>query len=399
MKKILLSMLLVAFTGAAIAQNELVFKFTQSTGAVSVTDETGATVEGVSATVTLNTGSYKGLNVGNDTILCSNTNSSDASASAPITYTLKIEGASDFSFDNIFVRGVALNGDGNFQNAVQTPRQRYFAISTGKNEADITSYNEAEIKDICGDSYLNGNPTNHWFSNSESTAIDGALYIKISVYNDASTIEAEQAKGCFYGLTAVTLTQNHTLAVGEAGWASIILDHNTVIPETVEAYAISERDGSVATLAPVTGVLPASNAVLIKADTDNYTFAYTRASSTIASNLLSGALVDTEITPAEDTYYILANGANGIGLYIVDENPETESYEAFTIGANKAYLCIEGGAASNVFSFRIEGTTAIDEVNGDNGNVEGIYDLTGRRVESISTSGIYIINGKKVVIK
>ncbi|MBQ7877835.1 MAG: hypothetical protein IJ319_00005, partial [Bacteroidaceae bacterium] len=150
MKKILLSMLLVAFTGAAIAQNELVFKFTQSTGAVSVTDETGATVEGVSATVTLNIGSYKGLNVGNDTILCSNTNSSDASASAPITYTLKIEGASDFSFDNIFVRGVALNGGGNFQNAVQTPRQRYFAISTGKNEADITSYNEAEIKDICG---------------------------------------------------------------------------------------------------------------------------------------------------------------------------------------------------------------------------------------------------------
>ncbi|MBQ7878420.1 MAG: hypothetical protein IJ319_03030 [Bacteroidaceae bacterium] len=399
MKKILLSMLLVAFTGAAIAQNELVFKFTQSTGAVSVTDETGATVEGVSATVTLNIGSYKGLNVGNDTILCSNTNSSDASASAPITYTLKIEGASDFSFDNIFVRGVALNGGGNFQNAVQTPRQRYFAISTGKNEADITSYNEAEIKDICGNSYLNGNPTNNWFSNSESTAIDGTLYIKISVYNDASTINAEQAKGCFYGLTAVTLTQNHTLAVGEAGWASIILDHNTVIPETVEAYAISERDGSVATLAPVTGVLPANNAVLIKADTDNYTFAYTRTSATIASNLLSGALVDTEITPAEDTYYILANGANGIGLYIVDENPETEGYEAFTIGANKAYLCIEGGAASNVFSFRIEGTTAIDEVNGDNGNVEGIYDLTGRRVESISTSGIYIINGKKVVIK
>ena len=44
-------------------------------------------------------------------------------------------------------------------------------------------------------------------------------------------------------------------------------------------------------------------------------------------------------------------------------------------------------------------STGIDEVKGKDGNVEGIYDLSGRRVTEISESGIYIVNGKKVLVK
>jgi hypothetical protein len=43
--------------------------------------------------------------------------------------------------------------------------------------------------------------------------------------------------------------------------------------------------------------------------------------------------------------------------------------------------------------------TAIDEVKGENGEVKTIYDLTGRRVENITNAGIYIVNGKKVLVK
>ena len=42
--------------------------------------------------------------------------------------------------------------------------------------------------------------------------------------------------------------------------------------------------------------------------------------------------------------------------------------------------------------------TGIDEVKGENGEVKTVYDLNGRVVEN-PTSGIYIVNGKKVVIK
>ena len=43
--------------------------------------------------------------------------------------------------------------------------------------------------------------------------------------------------------------------------------------------------------------------------------------------------------------------------------------------------------------------TAIDEVKGENGEVKTIYDLTGRRIENITNAGIYIVNGKKVLVK
>ena len=42
-------------------------------------------------------------------------------------------------------------------------------------------------------------------------------------------------------------------------------------------------------------------------------------------------------------------------------------------------------------------TTGIDNVEGENG-VNVIYDLTGRKIENITKAGIYIINGKKVLV-
>ena len=42
--------------------------------------------------------------------------------------------------------------------------------------------------------------------------------------------------------------------------------------------------------------------------------------------------------------------------------------------------------------------TGIDEVKAENGKVKTVYDLQGRKVEN-PTNGVYIINGKKVVIK
>ena len=42
--------------------------------------------------------------------------------------------------------------------------------------------------------------------------------------------------------------------------------------------------------------------------------------------------------------------------------------------------------------------TGIDEVKGENGEGKTIYDLQGRKVE-VSSEGLYIIDGKKVVVK
>ena len=46
----------------------------------------------------------------------------------------------------------------------------------------------------------------------------------------------------------------------------------------------------------------------------------------------------------------------------------------------------------------VEAPTGVDEVKGENGEVKAIYDLTGRKVAE-PVKGIYIINGKKVLVK
>ena len=45
-----------------------------------------------------------------------------------------------------------------------------------------------------------------------------------------------------------------------------------------------------------------------------------------------------------------------------------------------------------------DNVTSIDSINAENG-AKVIYDITGRRVNEITTAGIYIVNGKKVFVK
>ena len=47
---------------------------------------------------------------------------------------------------------------------------------------------------------------------------------------------------------------------------------------------------------------------------------------------------------------------------------------------------------------KLEHTVAPD-LKTENGKVEGIYDLSGRKLEQVTQPGIYIINGKKTFIK
>jgi hypothetical protein len=70
-------------------------------------------------------------------------------------------------------------------------------------------------------------------------------------------------------------------------------------------------------------------------------------------------------------------------------------------GVFDAYSATEGytGNFSNLFRISVvDVETAIDEVKGEDGNVKVIYDLQGRRVEK-PVKGVYIINGKKLLLK
>mgnify|MGYP004591541613 CR=1 FL=1 len=180
-----------------------------------------------------------------------------------------------------------------------------------------------------------------------------------------------------------------------------------VMPEGVTGYTITEKNRESLTLNadyPANEVVPAKTALLLKATekpATNQEFTYTIVNSTAAApadNLLHGSVEATETQVEGATaYYKLAQGEEGLGFYWANENGT-----AFTNGANKAYLAVKGNL-SQMRGFSFESmTTGINNVvaNTNNSKNAVIYDLNGRRVNSLNAAkGVYIVNGKKVIVK
>ena len=84
-------------------------------------------------------------------------------------------------------------------------------------------------------------------------------------------------------------------------------------------------------------------------------------------------------------------------------NTTAEKTIQFVEGVNEFFLYGQVGRTIYVTSLTITKTggeeTGIDEVKGENVKVKAIYDLTGRRIDSITAPGIYIVNGKKTLVK
>ena len=213
------------------------------------------------------------------------------------------------------------------------------------------------------------------------------------------------------GCLDLVLQVAHPLTVTAAGYATLYLGFDAAIPtiptiddEDNGVYIVKE-DGineNYIHLEPVTGVLPANTGVIVKANPGTYWFAYSaETKADVSANLLRGSVSDEYVQGAA---YVLSapDGAESVGLYPADLNKNATGGEGtthFLNNANKAYL--PNSTDSNVasYSFRFgEGTTGIEKVEIRNEKSE-IYDLTGRRIEAITAPGIYVVNGKKVLVK
>lgn len=187
----------------------------------------------------------------------------------------------------------------------------------------------------------------------------------------------------------------YTLTVGSLGWSTLYLDYDAVVPEGVEAYIVTEVTGDVATLTLVDGVIPANTAVVIKAAQGKYDFAVSsQAAAALENSMMSGT---TKPMYIDSEAYVLSAPGDVVGLYKAEMNGGV-----FLNNANKAYLPASAVASlSNNFSFRFEDgiTTGIDNVETEENSEVVVYDLTGRRVQDMSAPGVYIVNGRKVLVK
>ena len=223
----------------------------------------------------------------------------------------------------------------------------------------------------------------------------------------AATASEDYNQGrCFDILLEVA--QQHTLNVSAAGWASLYLDFPAAIPnlgnDDAGVYiATGVKEGNWLILEKVTdGVLPANTGVIVKAAQGTYDFIYSEDEpANVDGNLLKGSVVDEYI---EGKGYVLGN-KNGIGFYQAILNKDATGNTGTTHFKNNAYKSyllasdIPSVNKSAGFRFAFGGTTAVEEVEIENENVKAIYDLTGRKLSEITKPGIYIINGKKVLVK
>ena len=207
----------------------------------------------------------------------------------------------------------------------------------------------------------------------------------------------------------VTEVSSFKANITAAGFATFFAPAEVTIPENVNAYYIAADgiNGDYVTLTEIENVIPANTAVILEGAEGEYTFNVSETNAAaVSGNLLKGTVINTNIIGQA---YVLGIADGEIGLYKTQMSNVTLSNASGTVSvflnnAYKAYLpasavpAAANGAAS--FSFRHgEGTTGVEEVKTENGNVKTIYDLTGRRVEAITAPGIYIVGGVKRVVR
>ena len=189
------------------------------------------------------------------------------------------------------------------------------------------------------------------------------------------------------------------IVVSAAGYATYVSEYNLDFSSaTTKAYKVNVASKGVATLTEVSKV-PAKTPVLLYCAGGNGTgediAITTDAVDAVTGNDLvvgTGAAVGT--TDGEYTNMILNNVGGNVGFYFANGQ---------TVATNRAYLHIYTSLAPTAASRMVmvfgDEATGIESVKSEEIKVKSeVFNLKGQRV-SQPTKGLYIVNGKKVVIK
>lgn len=185
-----------------------------------------------------------------------------------------------------------------------------------------------------------------------------------------------------------TIEEVETLpvAIGTVGYATLHAPVALTIPAGVKAYT-GALNGEWLTLNEVSTTIPANTPVILTGEANTYNFVVTtELVEAIEGNALSGTIAKVAATTATNPYTLQSHDG-GV------------AFKKFT-GANltgfRAYLDLP--TVTTAIGIRFEdGTTGIENAEVKAQESAIIFDLMGRRVETMTEGNIYIVNGKKII--
>lgn len=195
-----------------------------------------------------------------------------------------------------------------------------------------------------------------------------------------------------------------SFAITDAKYATYYHDFGYIMPTDVKGGVVTGANGESLNINykyAAGSVVPAKSALLLNGAANSYEVALKlEGTSENTENLLKGTSKDADTT-SDDTeakFYKLANDPqHGVGFYWADANGG-----AFTNKAHCAYLALAGESAAAKAFILDNGTTGIHGVALVEASQSEIYNLQGMKVnaslENLS-KGLYIVNGKKVIVK
>ena len=299
--------------------------------------------------------------------------------------------------------------------------QTYYLMSGALKKIDNgRAYNPSDLANTSHNEYdgalpkfdfVNNNTTDQWFGPELPVVKDAAMWILEKV-DDTN----------YFGVKPSTNMR------GRDGkyYTTLYVDFPFQIKGDVKAYTIEgveakNADGyyfaKVKKLAQQGDVVPAQTAVVLECNStnpvDNQLLPTGDEAPVTSNNRLCGTFFGSAINGltvkdgAGNDYNVTHDNIRAFNINTADSRNPIGFYKlnntVTTIPGNKAFLVLtnaEAQAKGFVLEFEDGGTTGIETIENSNHSTESgvYYDLQGRRVEN-PTRGVYIVNGKKVVIK
>lgn len=209
--------------------------------------------------------------------------------------------------------------------------------------------------------------------------------------NNKDTEKTNQSEDFDYVVVKASLPATETVSVSDAGYATYATKYNVEVPENNDVKVMTVKvndDNSTITLydVPAGKVIPANTGILVKAAQGDYNFVVRSEAGTTLDNDLKAA--KEAVTSNGTTFFALTKMDTKVGFALVANG--------VVIPAGKAYLSVPKASGAKFFGLDGE-ATGINSVK--TAKADGAY----YTLEGVKTTkpvkGLYIHNGKKIVVK